>query len=196
MLAACADIMLSAGDFDAARSAADELLQIAGTVDLPLVRAMAAFAAGAVLVADDQAVSALAPLRNACAEWRRLEMPYDTARARVHIALACRALGDHDSARFEFEAARATFEHLGARPDLERASRLFGDGDRGGLPELTDRECEVMRLLATGKSNREMAALLTISEHTVARHVQNIFMKLHLSTRAAATAYAYDHHLV
>ncbi len=123
-------------------------------------------------------------------------MPYDAARARVQIGLACRALDDHDAAEFEFDAARGTFELLGARPDLARVVRHLGGDEPTRPAELTDRECEVLRLVATGVTNREIAAELVISEHTVGRHLQNIFMKLGLSSRAAATAYAYDHDLV
>jgi DNA-binding NarL/FixJ family response regulator len=114
----------------------------------------------------------------------------------VHIGLACRALGDHDAAGFEMDAARATFERLGARPDLARVARLCAEEETPRLAELTDRECEVLRLVASGKTNREIAGVLVISEHTVARHLQNIFMKLGLSSRAAATAYAYEHDLL
>jgi DNA-binding NarL/FixJ family response regulator len=123
-------------------------------------------------------------------------MAYDVARARVHIALACRALGDHDAADFELDAARSTFERLGARPDLTAVDRLRGTAGPAAPSPLTDRECEVLRLVATGKTNRDIAADLVISEHTVARHLQNIFLKLGLASRSAATAYAYEHGLV
>lgn len=195
MLAACVEVMLVAGDLETARSAAGELAKIADAADVPLLRAMAAFAIGSVLLAEGEAASALTALRRACAGWRDLAMPYDTARARVQIGVACLALGDHDAADFEMDAARAVFERLGARPDVARVSRLGGD-ERARPPELTGRECEVLRLVATGKTNREVAAALVISEHTVGRHLQNIFMKLGLSSRAAATAYAYEHRLV
>ncbi|HEY7628800.1 MAG TPA: helix-turn-helix transcriptional regulator, partial [Ilumatobacteraceae bacterium] len=123
------------------------------------------------------------------------EMPYEAARARVQIALACSALGDLDAAEREFDAARATFERLGAQPELTRLSRLDHGSERTNA-ELTERECEVIRLVATGKTNREIAAALVISEHTVARHLQNIFTKLGITSRAAATAYAYDQNLI
>jgi DNA-binding NarL/FixJ family response regulator len=124
-------------------------------------------------------------------------MPYDAARARAQIGVACRTLGDHDTADFEIDAARATFERLGARPDLARVGRLLGKAKKRLRPaELTERECEVLRLVATGKTNREIADVLVISKHTVGRHLQNIFLKLDLSSRAAATAYAYEHGLV
>ena len=107
------------------------------------------------------------------------------------VGEACRALGDEDAAALELEAARGIFERLGAKPDLARLERA-GDARTGSRA----RELEVLRLVAAGKSNREIAAALVISEHTVARHVQNIFAKLGLSSRAAATAFAFEHDLV
>jgi DNA-binding NarL/FixJ family response regulator len=122
-------------------------------------------------------------------------MPYDVARARMQLARACRALNDHDAAAMELDAARATFERLGARPDLARLAELAERPAAQRPGGLTPRESEVLRLVATGKTNREIAAELVISEHTVARHMQNMFVKLHLASRAAATAYAYRHGL-
>jgi ATP/maltotriose-dependent transcriptional regulator MalT len=196
MLAACVEIMLAAGEVQSARTAAEELSTIADAADVPLPRAMAAFASGSVLLAQGEAAAALPALRGACARWRDLAMPYDTARARAQIGMACRALGDHDAAEFEIEAARAALDRLGARPDLERLARLHAPDERAKPAELTERECEVLRLVASGRTNREIAAVLVISEHTVGRHLQNIFMKLGLSSRTAATAYAYEHDLL
>jgi DNA-binding NarL/FixJ family response regulator len=134
-------------------------------------------------------------LRQGCSAYRDLDMPYDVARAREQIALACRALGDHDTANLELDIARATFERLGARIDLERVTAL--DARVRTRPAgLTGRECEVLRLVAAGQSNREIATALVISEHTVGRHLQNIFAKLGVSSRAAATSYAHEHGLV
>lgn len=196
MLAASVEIMLAASDVDAARSAADELVTISEAVGAPLLHAIAAHSTGSVLLAEGRAASALKWLRGACDEWRDLEMPYEAARSRVQIGLACELLGDHDAAAFETDAARATFERLGARTDLARLGRLLDAEARPWPAELTERECEVLRLVATGKTNREIAAALVISEHTVGRHLQNMFMKLGLASRAAATAYAYEHGLV
>jgi DNA-binding NarL/FixJ family response regulator len=123
-------------------------------------------------------------------------MPYDAARARVQIGRAYLALGDDDAAGLELDAARTEFERLGAQPDAARVARLVDAPVARGPEQLTDRECEVLRLVAAGKTNRQVAADLVISEHTVGRHLQNIFMKLGLSSRAAATAYAYEHDLV
>ena len=140
-------------------------------------------------------MGALVELRRAGAAWRDLELPYDAARASVQIARACRALSDHDAADRQLETALETFEHLGARTELARAGRLARSA--GVAPgQLTARQCDVLRAVATGKSNREVAAALGISEHTVARHLQNIFTKLDLPSRAAATTYAHEHGLL
>jgi DNA-binding NarL/FixJ family response regulator len=148
-----------------------------------------------VLLADAQARDALAPLRKAWTAWRQFDAPYEAARAGVLIGLACRALGDEDSAELELNAAQRTFETLGATPDLGRVVELRKKraAKVGGL---TEREIEVLRLVAAGKTNRTIADELGISEKTIARHVSNIFMKLDLSSRAAATAFAYKHNLV
>jgi DNA-binding NarL/FixJ family response regulator len=193
VLAAAVEVLLGAGEVGAARAAADELAALAASVDTPLLHAVAGYAAGTVLLAEGAAATALVALRRACAGWLALEMPYDAARARVQIALTCRALGDHDAAEMERDAAAATFERVGARPDRARLDEPAGPGRQ---PPLTARECEVLRLVATGRTNREIAATLVISEHTVARHVQNIFAKLDVASRAAATAYAYEHGVV
>jgi DNA-binding CsgD family transcriptional regulator len=192
VLAAAVEIHLAAGDVADARAASDELTTFAEVIDTPLLHAIAEASAGAVLLAEGDADGALVSLRRAGAAWRALGMPYDVARARVGIARACLAVGDHDAAALELDAARTTFERLGARPDLER---LANTPDRPASP-LTDRELEVLRLVATGRTNREIAAELVISEHTVARHLQNMFVKLGVSSRAAATAWAYEHDVV
>jgi DNA-binding NarL/FixJ family response regulator len=112
------------------------------------------------------------------------------------VGLACRALGDDDSAALELEAARRAFEELGAAPDLARADALATPAPTDEGHGLTPRELEVLRLVASGKSNKVIAAELHISEHTVARHVQNIFAKLGVSSRTAASAFAFEHDLV
>ena len=124
--------------------------------------------------------------------WRELQAPYEVARTRFQLGLAYRATGDGDAAELELASARATFESLGASVDLARIDCVAQA--KSGI--LTERECEVLRLVAAGKRNREIATALVISEHTVSRHLQNIFMKLGVTSRAAATAYAYEHHLV
>lgn len=190
------EVMLAAGDVDAARAGAAELEQLAETLDAPLVHAAAAEAAGAVRLAEADATEALTALRHAWTSWQEHEAPYDSARVRVLIALACRQLGDRDTANIHFDAARSVFERLGAAPDLKRLERLRADGPPDTRSALTQRELEVLTLVAAGKTNREIAGSLRISEHTVARHVSNIFTKLDVTSRTAASAFAFEHGLV
>jgi DNA-binding CsgD family transcriptional regulator len=196
MLPAHVEIMLAAGDVQAARRAADELARLAGDLDAPLLRAVAAHATGAVLLADGDVRAALGVLRGAWTAWRALDVPYEGARVRVLVGLACRQLGDQDGAEMELDAARWVFQQLGAVPELARVEALSGKQPARATGGLTAREVEVVRLVAAGKTNRAIAADLVLSEKTVARHLSNIFAKLGLSTRAAATAYAYEHDLV
>ncbi len=184
------ETMLAAGDLSAARVAADELTRAADGGAL-MHRAQAAEARGAVHLAEGDAADAVACLRAAWQLWDGLDMPYDAARVRVRIGAACRALGDEASAALEHDAARETFARLGAVPDLERL-----DGGITVTGGLTGREVEVLRLVAAGHTNRVVARELTLSEKTVARHLSNIYTKLGIGSRAAATAYAYDHRLV
>ena len=138
----------------------------------------------------------LVSLRPRLAGWQALDAPYEAARVRVLIGIACRELGDEDAAALELDAAAAVFRQLGAAPDLARVeARPPGGGSIGRRPHCA-RGLEVLRLVAAGKTNRAIAAELVISEKTVARHVSNIFAKLGLSSRAAATAYAYEHDLL
>lgn len=196
LLPAYVDIMLAVDDLAAARLAADELAQIARALDAPLLHAQAAHAAGAVLLCEGVAQAALAALRRAWAAWQEIEAPYEGARTRVLIALACRELGDEETARIELDAARWSFSQLGAAPDVARVEALSRTHPTAPTAGLTAREVEVLRLVAAGKTNRAIAEDLFISEKTVARHISNIFTKLDLSSRAAATAYAYEHGIV
>ena len=177
-----------------ARAAADELAVLAARSDVELLRATAAQAAGAVLRAEGRPVDALAALRAAWREWHQLDVPHHAARVRVLLAMTCRDLGDDDAAEMELDAARRVFAALGAAPDLARVAVLTRAADPAG--GLTDREVQVLRLVATGRTNRVIAADLVLSEKTVARHLANIFAKVGVSSRAAATAYAYEHGLV
>jgi len=196
VLSAHVEIMLAAGDNSAARTSADELAAIAADFHAPFLSAVAADAKGAVFLADGDARTALGALRDACAVWQELDAPHEAARTRVLIGLACRALGDEDTAEMELGAARRVFERLGALPDLARVENLGSPAAPGPAAGLTGREVEVLELVATGRTNREIASVLVISDKTVARHVSNIFLKLGVSSRAAATAYAYEHDLV
>jgi ATP/maltotriose-dependent transcriptional regulator MalT len=192
LLPACVEIMLACGAQDDARRACDELEEVAAGYESAMLAALAADARGAVDLAGGDAAAALVAARRAWRLWRELEAPYEAARARVLVAMACRALGDHDSAALEVDAARAVFEELGAAPELRRIASLGGDDMHG----LTRRELQVLRLVAAGETNKAIAAELVLSERTVDRHVSNIFAKLGVSSRAAATARAYDHQLV
>lgn len=195
VLGAYVDIMLEAGDIRAARSGADELSQIATRIGVPFLRALAGHANGAVLLAESQPEAAVDVLRDALAAWRELEAPYEAARTRVLVGLTSRSLGDERGAALELEAARQEFRRLGAAPDVGRVEQLSTKPAKPTGP-LSARETEVLRLIATGKTNRAIAGALRISEKTVARHVSNIFTKLGLSSRAAATAYAYEHQVL
>ncbi len=196
VLPAYVEIMLAANDVPAARAAAAELSEIGADFDAPLLRAVAAYAQGAVLLAEGDARIALDALRHSWASWRELEAPYEAARTRVLIGLACRQVGDDDTAEMELDAARRVFQQLGAAPDLARLEERSGNAVPKAAGGLTVREIQVLALVATGKTNRAIAHDLAISEKTVARHVSNIFTKLRLSSRAAATAYAYQHDLL
>jgi ATP/maltotriose-dependent transcriptional regulator MalT len=196
LLPAHAEIALALGDVEEARRAADELSAITADYGSTMLRAIAARVQGSVALAEGDATGALVSLRAGCGLWQELEAPYETARTRVLIGLACRALGDDDTAALELETATCAFEQLGALPDLARVEALAGRAETSDSHGLTRRELEVLRLVAAGKTNREIAAALVISEHTVARHVQNIFTKLRVSSRTAATAFAFEHRLI
>jgi DNA-binding NarL/FixJ family response regulator len=195
LLAPFVEIMLATGDVAAARSATAELAALADRSGAALLLALAARAEGEVRLAEGDAREALTALRQAAARWQELDAPYESARVRVGIARACLVMGDGDAAELEFDAARQVFAGLGAAPDLERLGRLAGEVAADHPGGLTGREIEVLRLLATGRTNRSIAADLTISERTVDRHVSNIYTKLDVSTRSAATAWAYEHDL-
>jgi DNA-binding CsgD family transcriptional regulator len=193
LLPACAEIMIAAGDVEGARDAADELDTAARDHEPGVLQTIAAQTRGAVELAAGEPEAALPSLRRAWRVWEELEAPYEAARVRVLIGIACREIGDRGSAALELEAARAAFEALGAVRDVERIDALAGDGASHGL---TARELEVLRLVAEGRTNRAIADALFLSERTVERHVSNTFVKLGVRTRAAATAYAYEHRLL
>ncbi|HEV3486326.1 MAG TPA: helix-turn-helix transcriptional regulator, partial [Vicinamibacterales bacterium] len=162
----------------------------------PMLTAIASHAHGAVDLADGDAHDALTRLREAAQVWQDLDAPYDLARVRMLVGLACRALGDEDAAALELDAAREGFERLGAVPDVARVDALIPEAAARETHGLSARELEVLRLVAAGKTNREIAVTLVVSEHTIARHVQNILTKLRVPSRTAATAYAFEHDLV
>ena len=197
-LAAYVDIMLAAGAVDAVRDASAELDRIAAEVGTDHLTAVAAHARGAVLLAAGHPGPAMEALTRALGCWLQLEAPYPAARTRVLLAGALHDLGDHDTAGIEHAAAARVFEEVGAAPDLERLAGSHPTVERGRdrRSVLTARETEVLRLVAAGRTNRQIADVLVISEKTVARHLHNVFTKLGLPNRAAATAWAYEHAVV
>ncbi len=196
LLPAHVEIALAAAEVEEAERASEELAEIARAQGSDALAAMSAHSAGAVALAQGDSPAALTALRKASSAWQELEAPYEAARTRVLVGLACAALGDNDSLDLELEAARSAFEELGALHDLARVDALLrtsASRDRHGL---TRRELQVLRLVAAGETNRGIATELVLSERTVDRHVSNIYAKLGVSSRAAATAYAYEHQLV
>jgi DNA-binding CsgD family transcriptional regulator len=196
LLPAVVEIALAAGDLEASRRACVELEEIAAHYEAGLLNAAVLFARGAADLAQGDPEAALVLLRRASQAWQELEAPYETARTRILIAQACIALGDEEAAIMEREAARAVFATLGAGPDIASIDAQAGRGGSRESHGLTARELEVLRLVAAGQTNKSIAAELVLSERTVERHVSNIFAKLGVSSRAAATAFAYEHKLL
>ena len=196
VLHAAIDVLLASGDHAAARAAAAELEVLAQRIGAPFLRAAAAHATAAVALAAGQPHDAVSRLLDALEIWRQVPAPYEVARVRMLIGAAYAAMGDEEGSRMELEAAAEAFEQLGARPDAERVAAQLVKETAAPAGGLTGREVEVLRQIAAGKTNRAIAAELSISEKTVARHISNIFTKLDLSSRSAATAYAYEHKLL
>jgi DNA-binding CsgD family transcriptional regulator len=196
VLSAYVEIKLGTGDHEDARAAVAELDDLVAAFDTPYLRAVVGYARGCVLLAGHDAAGAIIALRRAWVSWHELDALYETARVRLQVARACRLLGDHDTAELELDAARRIFEQLGAVPALDQVRSLTAHAASAGACGLTAREIQVLRLVATGATNREIADSLVISDRTVARHVSNMFSKLGVPSRAAATAFAYEHDLV
>ncbi len=196
LLPAVVEIALAAGDVEAAGSACLELEEVAADYDAGLLNAAVLYAKGAVDLAGGDPEPALVLLRRASQAWQELDAPYEAARARVLIAQACLALGDDEAAMMEREAARGVFATLGAAPDVASIDAQAGRAGSRQPHGLTARELEVLKLVASGQTNKSIAAKLVLSERTVERHVSNIFAKLDVSSRAAATAFAYEHKIL
>jgi ATP/maltotriose-dependent transcriptional regulator MalT len=193
MLPAAVEVLVSAGRVDQARQHSDELAGIASSFGNAAVRAMARYAAATVHLASGQTEDALSNAREAARLWSQVGSPYESARARVLVARTLRELGDEDSATTEFAVARRTFADVGAEPAAHEIDQLLGRTRPGGL---TEREVEVLRLVAAGRSNHEIAGVLVLSQKTVERHLSNIFTKLDVPSRTAAAAYAHEHGLM
>jgi len=185
---------LVAGEVEEAERASDELTAISQLHEGDALGAMSAYASGAVVLARGEPAGALTELRRALQVWQELGAPYEAARARVLVGLACAGLGDEEGAELELEAAGTVFEELGARPDVSRVDSLRPSSAAPDTQGLSPRELQVLRLVASGETNKAIAAALVLSERTVDRHVSNIYAKLRVSSRAAATAYATTSH--
>jgi DNA-binding CsgD family transcriptional regulator/tetratricopeptide (TPR) repeat protein len=199
LLPAYVEIMISAGRVDDARRAAGELVDLADASPTAYLRAVAAHTSGAVAVRDGRAREGLAMLRAALAAWSELEVPYEAARCRALLATACTKLGDSTTAGLELAAARRTFVQLGAHLDLRTtdwSGSADSDRDQHGRPPLTDRELQMLRRVAQGATNAEIAEDLFVSVKTVERHLSNVLRKLDVPNRAAATAVALEQGLL
>jgi DNA-binding CsgD family transcriptional regulator len=196
MLVAAVDILLAAGDLENARAAGTELTEIASTIGSPLLHAAAAHATGAIRLAEGEIADASTWLRKAWDIWRDLEAPYEEAQTCLLVAAVCARRGDQDGRRLELDAARKLFERLGANPCLAQVADPSDRATHRPAGPLSERESQVLRLLAAGKTNRDIGKALFISEKTVARHVSNIFDKVGVSSRTGAAAWAYQHNLV
>jgi DNA-binding NarL/FixJ family response regulator len=193
LLPSAVEVLLAAGDLDEARRGAEELTGIGSTFGFAAPQAAAAYATATVALSAGEHNEALDAARTACQLWTGIAAPYEAARARVVLAQALRAVGDEESARAELSTARSALVELDAAPAVREIDQLQGRRLPGGL---TERELEVLRLVAKGQSNADIARALVLSHKTVARHLSNIFTKLDLPSRSAATAYAYEHKLI
>lgn len=196
MLEALVEITLAVGENTGARTASNELSELAGQMNAQLLTATALQCDGAVLLAEGDGAGAFARLRQAWRLWSELDAPYAGARTRMLMGMAARALGDEDTARMELDAALWTFRQLGATLDAANVEQLIAGTTSAAPRGLTVREVEVLRLIASGKTNRTIASDLFLSQKTVARHVSNIFTKLDVNSRSAATAFAFQHALI
>lgn len=200
LLPAYVRIMIELGDVDAARAASRQLDELAAYRGTESLRAMADQARARVALAEGDAGSCLGHARSAWQAWHELEAPYEAAMSRVLVARACLHLGDADSADLELRTARETFARLQAAPDVREVDAILRDTSAaprsGDVWGLSPRELEVLGLLVSGRTNRQIADEMVISEHTVARHLQNLFTKLGVTSRTAASTFAFEHDLL
>jgi len=196
LLAAGVEVFLAAGRIGEARRICRELERSARERGSAFLDALAAHSRGALELAEEKPDVALGALRRAFEAWRRLGVPYEAARVRVLLAKACRLLEDEEAAALELDAARRGFSALRAVPDLASVDALAPRTASGAEHGLTHRELEVLRHVAAGRSNKAVARDLALSNRTVDRHLSNIFDKLSVSSRSAATAFAYRNRLI
>ena len=196
LLPAAVQISIAAGDLDGARLFADELDDISARYDTCGIEASACSARGRLQLAEDDLAGASSTLRRALQQWQELDIPYEVATTRVLLGLVARRSGDEEGAASAFGSATTTFDRLGAALDAAQVRQVNSAASVCPPDGLTERECEVLRLVASGATNKAIAGRLNLSEKTVARHLSNIFAKLDVQSRAAATAYAFEHGLV
>jgi DNA-binding CsgD family transcriptional regulator len=190
LLPAVVSIMIASKKTEEVIEATKELGGIASEFDVPYLYAMSSYCQGAVFLAEGNVQHALGHLQNALTLWNTLHLPYESARTRELKGLVYRQINDKDNSDLELAAAKWVFEQLRARPDLERVNRLLGKEKEQESYGLTLRELQVLHGVASGKTNKSIASELFISERTVDRHVGNIFNKLGVSSRVAATTFA------
>lgn len=193
LLAAQVEVAAVTGDAPLARAVADELAGIADTYGTAGLIAAARQAAGTARLVAGEPERALPLLRDALRRWRDVDAGFETARVRCLLARALESIGDVEAAAREVEAATGVFTKLGATSALRELGASPGTMYPGGL---SAREAEVLACVAVGRTNRQIATELGISERTVERHLSNIFVKLDVSSRTEAAGYAFEHRLV
>jgi DNA-binding NarL/FixJ family response regulator len=186
---------IARGELDEAVLALEALREVERLVGTAPLRACADLAEGMLEAAGGDHDRARTLLEDAVDRFQRSGAPFEAAQARIELATSLGALGRTDAAEGEAAAALDCLLELGADSEAERARRLLaasaGDGGVHFPPgAVTAREREVLRLLAEGLTNRQIAEQLVVSEHTVHRHVTNILRKLDLPSRTAAAAHA------
>lgn len=192
LLAGLIEAAVAAGDADAMSLGLARVDELVSPDPGGAVAAIACSARAWAAASRGEVGRAIEGMRRALDEFHHLQMPYEAARERTRIGVVAERMGDDVTARLEFDAALDAFHRLGAEWDSSLVEERLG---AASLP-LTDREIEVVRLVAGGLTNRQVASELFLSEHTVARHLGNIYTKLDIGSRAAATAWAYDHGLI
>jgi ATP/maltotriose-dependent transcriptional regulator MalT len=192
LLPAFVHVAIAGGQLEEARRALAELEEIADTFATPMLQATVRSTRGRVQLADGDP-TATSTLRDALDLWQALDVPYEVATVRTLLGQALRAEGDEAAATESFAIAARLFDEIGAQAE---AGLLRGDPGPVLPAGLTEREVEVLRLIAAGMTNNEIAGELYLSVKTVSRHLSNIFTKIGVSSRAGATAFAFEHALV
>src|SRR5262249_37722738 len=190
------------GDYVRAEAVLAEFRTATATIATRPMHASTRSAEGAIAAAAADYDRAKSCFQDAIDLWTRSGAPFEAALARVGLAQSLLALGRKQAAEQEAREAAAALRQLGALPAATHAAALAREiaalprAQSDTVPavlDLTPRELEVLRLIAAGKSNQEIARELVLSVRTVERHISNIYSKAGASgtaARAAATAYA------